>query len=39
MGDMGLQLVVFNGHKLKYASKLQAIITPDGCFLHIYGPM
>eukprot|EP00171_Calliarthron_tuberculosum_P001768 IDg1768t1 len=38
-GDSGMQTVAYNGHKRKHALKFQAISTPDGMFLHMYGPL
>lgn len=35
----GLQNVVYNGHKRTHTLKYQAVTTPDGMFLHVFGPM
>ena len=37
--DYGLQNVVYNGHKRAHALKFQALTTPDGMFLHSFGPL
>ena len=36
-GDSGYQHVLYNGHKRKHALKYQAVLTPDGMLLHVYG--
>lgn len=38
-GTNGLQNVVYNGHKRTHALKFQGLTTPDGMFLHVYGPV
>lgn len=35
----GLHTFVFNGHKRAHALTFQAVITPDGIIMHIYGPV
>lgn len=37
--DHGLQNVAYNGHKRAHALKFQALTTPDGMFLHCFGPL
>ena len=38
-GNSGYQHVLYNGHKRKHALKYQAVLTPDGMLLHVYGPL
>lgn len=33
-----LQNVVYNGHKRSHELKFQALVSPDGFSIHIYGP-
>jgi len=37
--DHEAQNVAYNGHKRKHALKYQAVTTPDGLILHVYGPL
>ena len=37
--DSDQQNVAYNGHKRKHALKFQAVSTPDGLFLHTFGPI
>lgn len=34
-----MQKVAYNGHKRKHALKFQAVNTPDGLIMHVYGPI
>jgi len=35
----GLQRACYSGHKRKHALKFQNLLTPDGLFFHLYGPV
>lgn len=37
--DDHVENVVYNGHKRAHALKYQAVMTPDGIILHLYGPV
>lgn len=38
-GENGMKKVVYNEHKRKHALNFQAIVAPDGMFLHGFGPL
>ncbi len=37
--DSDQQNVAYNGHKRKHAMNFQVVSTPDGLFLHTFGPI
>ena len=38
-GHSGYHHVLYNGHARKHALTYQAVLTPDGILLHVYGPL
>lgn len=35
----GLQRACNSGHKRRHALKFQGVLTPDGLFVHLFGPL